>query len=98
MEIFKNAFMAAFWSKAAFDHVVCNCGTRNDVEWSHICTQFAIFVLQFYYILIFHINENTSSETEARKIELEALEYHTRAMATEEGIKELEKQLQNYNI
>ena len=56
------------------------------------------YYVQFYYILIFHINENTSSEIEARKIELEALEYHTRAMATEEGIQELEKQLQNYNI
>jgi hypothetical protein len=56
------------------------------------------YYVQFYYILIFHINENTSSEIEARKIELEALEYHTRAMATQEGIKELEKQLQNYNI
>lgn len=54
--------------------------------------------VQFYYILIFHINENTSSETEARKIELEALEYHTRAMATADGIIELEKQMQNTNI
>jgi AcrR family transcriptional regulator len=53
--------------------------------------------VQFYYTLIFHINETTSSETEARKIELEALEYHTRAMATPEGIIELEKQLQNVN-
>jgi TetR/AcrR family transcriptional regulator, biofilm operon repressor len=57
------------------------------------------YYVQFYYILIFHINENTSSEIEARKIELAALEYHTRAMATEEGVKELEKQLQiNTNI
>jgi AcrR family transcriptional regulator len=53
------------------------------------------YYVQFYYILIFHINENTSSEIEARKIELEALEYHTRAMATAEGITELEKQLQS---
>jgi hypothetical protein len=49
--------------------------------------------VKFYYTLIFHINENTSSEKEAQKAELEALEYHTRAMATPEGIKELEKQL-----
>jgi len=56
------------------------------------------YYVQFYYILIFHINENTSSEIEARKIELEALEYHSRAMATPEGIIELEKQLKNVNI
>jgi AcrR family transcriptional regulator len=49
--------------------------------------------VKFYYTLIFHINENTMSEKEAQKIELEALEYHTRAMATSEGILELEKQL-----
>lgn len=51
--------------------------------------------VKFYYILIFHINENTSSEREAKRIELEALEYHTRAMATAEGIIELEKNLLN---
>ncbi len=49
--------------------------------------------VKFYYTLIFHINETTMSEKEAQKIELEALEYHTRAMATSEGILELEKQL-----
>lgn len=51
--------------------------------------------VQFYYILIFNINENTSSEKESQRLELEALEYHTRAMATPTGIIELEKQLQN---
>ena len=54
--------------------------------------------VKFYYILIFSINENTSSEKEAKILELEALEYHTRAMATPEGIKELEKQLLNYTL
>jgi AcrR family transcriptional regulator len=52
--------------------------------------------VKFYYTLIFHINENTISETEAQKIELEALEYHTRAMATPDGIIELEKQLKKF--
>ena len=51
--------------------------------------------VKFYYILIFHINENTSSESEANRIELKALEYHTRALATEAGIIELEKNLLN---
>jgi hypothetical protein len=54
--------------------------------------------VRFYYILIFSINGNTKSEKEAQKIELEILEYHTRAMATEKGIIELEKQLLNPNI
>lgn len=54
--------------------------------------------VKFYYYLIFSINENTHSESEAQKLECEALEYHTRAMATPEGIIELEKQLQNFNI
>lgn len=49
--------------------------------------------VKFYYTLIFHINETTISEKEAQEIELEALEYHTRAMATPKGILELEKQL-----
>ncbi|EIA09800.1 TetR/AcrR family transcriptional regulator [Flavobacterium frigoris] len=53
--------------------------------------------VKFYYTLIFNINENTSSEKVAQKLELEALEYHTRAMATTAGITELEKQLQNPN-
>jgi hypothetical protein len=43
--------------------------------------------------LIFTINENTRSEREAFALEMEALEYHTRAMATEKGIAELQKNL-----
>ncbi|PKB16405.1 TetR/AcrR family transcriptional regulator [Flavobacterium sp. 5] len=49
--------------------------------------------VNFYYILIFSIKENTISEKESRNLELEALEYHTRAMASPKGIIELEKQL-----
>jgi len=51
--------------------------------------------VKFYYSLIFTINENTRSEREAFALEMEALEYHTRAMATEKGIAELEKHLLN---
>jgi len=54
--------------------------------------------IKFYYTLIFSINENTVSEKEAQKLELDALEYHTRALATPKGLIELEKQLQNPNI
>ncbi len=53
--------------------------------------------MKFYYTLVFSIKEEISSEKEGQKIELEILEYHTRAMASAEGILELEKQLQNYN-
>ena len=52
----------------------------------------------FYYTLIFSINGNTSSEKELKELELQALEYHTRAMATPKGIIELEKQIQNFNL
>jgi AcrR family transcriptional regulator len=51
--------------------------------------------VKFYYNLIFSIHGMTSSEKESQELELEALEYHTRAMATPSGIIELEKQLQN---
>jgi AcrR family transcriptional regulator len=50
---------------------------------------------RFYYILIFSINENTQLESEAYEIEGKALEYHTRAIATEKGVAELEKHLLN---
>ena len=51
--------------------------------------------VKFYYALIFNINENTRSEREVFALEMDALEYHTRAMATEKGIAELEKNLHN---
>lgn len=53
--------------------------------------------IKFYYTMIISINENTISEKEAQKLELEVLEYHTRAMATLTGVAELEKQLLNYD-
>jgi AcrR family transcriptional regulator len=51
--------------------------------------------VKLYYALIFSINENTRSEKEVFALEMEALQYHTRAMATEKGITELEKNLLN---
>jgi AcrR family transcriptional regulator len=53
--------------------------------------------VKLYYTLIFSINETLSSESEAYLLESEALEYHIRAMATKEGITELEKHLINLN-
>lgn len=51
--------------------------------------------VKFYYTLIFNINENTMLENEAHELEIKALEYHIRAMATLAGITELEKHLKN---
>lgn len=48
---------------------------------------------KLYYMLNFAINENIQSEKEAQILELKALEYHTRAIATPKGINELEKQI-----
>ncbi|MEC4004110.1 TetR/AcrR family transcriptional regulator [Flavobacterium sp. SUN052] len=48
---------------------------------------------KFYYMLVFAIKETTQLESESVKLETHVLEYHTRAMATEKGILELEKQL-----
>lgn len=50
-----------------------------------------------YYTLTFSINENTMSEKEAQRLELAAMEYHMRAMATNKGITELERQLSIFN-
>lgn len=47
----------------------------------------------FYYTLIMHINETERLEKDAQKLELGALIYHTRAIGTQKGVDELEKQL-----
>jgi hypothetical protein len=52
----------------------------------------------FYYNLIFSIKESTSSEKESQELELQILEYHTRAMATAAGLIELDKHLLNPTI
>ncbi|MEY4038823.1 MAG: hypothetical protein RIR67_1140 [Bacteroidota bacterium] len=54
--------------------------------------------IYFYYALISSINENIVSEKESKKLELEALEYHIRAMATPKGIIELEKHLKTPHL
>ena len=51
--------------------------------------------VKFYYTLIFNINENTMLENDAHELEVKALEYQIRAMATLAGIIELEKHLKN---
>ncbi len=54
--------------------------------------------VQFYYELILSINENNQFEKEIEALELQALEYHMRAIATEKGLAELQKNLSNPNI
>jgi len=59
---------------------------RKDVSIEHYAS--------FYYTLIFSLNqENNRFKSDFDKLEIEALEYHTRAMATPKGILELEKHI-----
>lgn len=69
-------------------------GIREGLYRSEIDVSSAV---QFYYTLIFSINENTQLEKEAKALEAKALEYHTRAIATPKGLAELEKHLNNLN-
>jgi hypothetical protein len=52
---------------------------------------------RFYYNLSFHKRKYQFRE-ESQQLELEILEYHTRAMATAAGLIELEKHLLNPTI
>lgn len=57
-------------------------------------------MVNFYFTLVFGVFENDfygDGVQELMKVEYEILEYHIRAMATEKGIAELEKQLQTTN-
>lgn len=49
--------------------------------------------MRFYWTITLHINSTTQLEKDAKVLELAALIYHTRAIATEKGVKELEHQL-----
>lgn len=51
--------------------------------------------IQFYFAIVFSIHESDIENHKIPEIERVALEYHTRAIATEKGIQELEKQLYN---
>jgi AcrR family transcriptional regulator len=50
----------------------------------------------FYYSLVFDLDKGNVSIEQLDRIELETLEYHIRAMATANGITELEKHLRNF--
>ena len=53
---------------------------------------------QFYFSLVFSIHENTIENHKIPKLEQEVLVYHTRAIATEKGLEELEYQLKNNQL
>ena len=53
---------------------------------------------QFYFTLIFSVHENIENKQQVALLEQQTLVYHTRAIATEKGIKELEIQLKQYNL
>ena len=55
-------------------------------------------VTKFYFSLVFSIHENTVENYKIPKLEQDVLVYHTRAIATEKGVLELEKQLKNNQI
>ena len=59
---------------------------RADTEVEH--------AVQFYFAIVFYIHENYTLN-EVTDIEIKALEYHTRAIATPEGLEELKIQLNN---
>ncbi|MFD1294829.1 TetR/AcrR family transcriptional regulator [Lutibacter holmesii] len=57
-------------------------------------------VTKFYFSLVMSVHDSnlyTYNKNNIHKLELNILEYHTRAIATEKGIKILEEQLQQYN-
>jgi hypothetical protein len=53
---------------------------------------------QFYFSLVFSIHENTIENYKIPKLEQEVLAYHTRSIATEKGLFELENQLKNNQL
>ncbi len=50
-------------------------------------------ITKFYFSLVFSIHEGMFENYKLPKLEQEVLVYHTRAIATEKGLKELDKQL-----
>lgn len=55
-------------------------------------------VTQFYFSLVFSVHESTIENYKIPKLEQEVLAYHTRAIATQKGLEELENQLKNNQL
>ncbi len=57
-------------------------------------------ITRFYFAIIMAVHDEnlfTYNKNTINKLEIDALEYHTRSIATARGLKELEKQLQKIN-
>ncbi len=65
---------------------------REDIEINIITRFYFALIMAVHNDDLFAYNKNTIN-----KLEINALEYHTRSIATAKGIKELEKQLQKTN-
>lgn len=65
---------------------------RKDINKSVITRLYFALVMAVHDENLFTYNKNTIN-----KLEIDILEYHTRAIATDKGIKELEKQLKELN-
>ena len=65
---------------------------RKDINKSVITRLYFALVMAVHDENLFTYNKNTIN-----KLEIDVLEYHTRAIATDKGIKELEKQLKELN-
>lgn len=66
---------------------------RKDIDINVISRLYFALVIAVHDEKLFTYNKNTIN-----KLEIDILEYHTRAIATEKGIKELEKQLKAIKI
>jgi len=66
---------------------------RNNIDINVISRLYFALVIAVHDEKLFTYNKNTIN-----KLEIDILEYHTRAIATEKGIKELEKQLKAIKI
>lgn len=65
---------------------------RKDINKSVVTRLYFALVMAVHDENLFTYNKNTIN-----KLEIDVLEYHTRAIATDKGIKELEKQLKELN-
>lgn len=65
---------------------------RKDIDINVVTRLYFALVMAVHNENLFTYNKNTIN-----KLEIDILEYHTRAIATEKGIKELEKQLKELN-
>ena len=66
---------------------------RKDIDINVVSRLYFALVIAVHEEKLFTYNKNTIN-----KLEIDILEYHTRAIATEKGIKELEKQLKAIKI